>query len=319
MSGQEPGKESSEPELAATPEVSAEKPSSGEPRAEATPIVESAPAPEVKAEPKEMLISAVLPHRRSLPPYIGQAAAVMVAAGLGWFAGSGSFPGTQSRTNAAQEALLSVDWNGLAATVQKNQADAARLASEMHLLKTSVSTVKDTVDRSKQDVAARLGAMGERLDRAQRADQDIAAKVASLVERLDRPDRDATAKLIPAIEAKLAPVAERLDRMERQGLAIANTVAGGAPAAPAAKQAATPAEPTQTAAIPAKGKPQIVEGWILRDVYKGVALLEGRNQRLVEISAGQNLPGVGRIEAIERRGKAWVVVTAKGVISSQQW
>ena len=191
-----------------------------------------------------------------------------------------------------------------------------RLATDLQSLKTSVSALKETVDRSKQDVATRLAAVAERLDKTQHAEQNIAGKVAGLVERLDRSDRDAGVKLIPAVEAKLAPVTERLDRIERQGLAIANTVAAAQPAPPAGKPAPA-AEPAQTAALPEK--PKVVEGWILRDVHKGVALLEGRNQRLFEIAPGQSLPGVGRIEAIERRGKTWVVVTAKGIITSQQW
>jgi hypothetical protein len=62
-----------------------------------------------------------------------------------------------------------------------------------------------------------------------------------------------------------------------------------------------------------------LEGWVLHDVQRGVALVESRNGRLHEIVAGQNLPTVGRVEAIERRGKSWVVVTAKGLITSGRW
>jgi hypothetical protein len=114
-------------------------------------------------------------------------------------------------------------------------------------------------------------------------------------------------------------MAERLDRIERQSVAIANTVAGANPGQAAAKHAPAAPDPAQTASIAEKAKPAVVEGWIIRDVYNGVVLLEGRNRRLIEIAPGQNLPGVGRVEAIERRGKSWVVLTAKGVITSQQW
>jgi hypothetical protein len=63
-----------------------------------------------------------------------------------------------------------------------------------------------------------------------------------------------------------------------------------------------------------------VEGWILREVYDGAALVEARNGRLHEVVPGQNLPSVGRIEGIERRGKAWVVVTSKGFIGPpERW
>ena len=62
-----------------------------------------------------------------------------------------------------------------------------------------------------------------------------------------------------------------------------------------------------------------IEGWVLREVYDGVALIEGRNKRLLEIAPGQSLAGVGRVESIERRGRSWVVVTTRGIITSQPW
>jgi hypothetical protein len=54
---------------------------------------------------------------------------------------------------------------------------------------------------------------------------------------------------------------------------------------------------------------------VLRDVYDGVALVEGRDG-YQEVAVGQMLPGAGRVEAIERRGDRWVVVTSLGLIAS---
>jgi hypothetical protein len=51
-------------------------------------------------------------------------------------------------------------------------------------------------------------------------------------------------------------------------------------------------------------------------VYDGLALIESRNRRLLEVGPGAMVPGVGRVEAIEKRGKRWVVVTAKGLIGT---
>jgi len=31
------------------------------------------------------------------------------------------------------------------------------------------------------------------------------------------------------------------------------------------------------------------------------------------------IPGIGRVEAIERRGREWVVVTARGLIATESW
>ena len=54
---------------------------------------------------------------------------------------------------------------------------------------------------------------------------------------------------------------------------------------------------------------------MLRDVYGGVALLEGR-AGLREVAPGEFLPGVGEIRSIERRGRGWVVVTSRGIIQA---
>jgi hypothetical protein len=78
------------------------------------------------------------------------------------------------------------------------------------------------------------------------------------------------------------------------------------------------ADPTQTGSVPdAKTEPKQMrlDGWVLREVYDGAALVESRTGRLHEVTPGRNLPTVGRVEAIERRGRIWVVVTAKGIIS----
>ena len=56
-----------------------------------------------------------------------------------------------------------------------------------------------------------------------------------------------------------------------------------------------------------------VEGWVLRDVAKGSALIESR-RGLFEVFAGDNIPGVGRVDAIRKQDGRWVVVTSKGLI-----
>ncbi len=57
----------------------------------------------------------------------------------------------------------------------------------------------------------------------------------------------------------------------------------------------------------------ITEGWILRDVQRGTALIEGR-MGLIEVDQGDVVPGLGRIEAIRKQDGRWVVVTSKGLI-----
>ena len=65
-------------------------------------------------------------------------------------------------------------------------------------------------------------------------------------------------------------------------------------------------------------KPEIarlptVEGWVLRDVGNGSALIESR-RGMFEVYAGDPIPGLGRIDAIRKQDGRWVVVTSKGLI-----
>jgi hypothetical protein len=73
--------------------------------------------------------------------------------------------------------------------------------------------------------------------------------------------------------------------------------------------------PQSAAAAEAKpgARPAIVEGWTLRKVYDGTALIEGR-YGIVEVEPGAELPGLGRIQEIRRQDGHWVVVTPRGLI-----
>src|SRR5947209_20628838 len=62
----------------------------------------------------------------------------------------------------------------------------------------------------------------------------------------------------------------------------------------------------------------IVPGWAVRDVYRGVAMLQSGLGGMVEVEPGDVLPGLGRIEAIRRQDGRWVVVTSKGTITSMR-
>jgi hypothetical protein len=77
--------------------------------------------------------------------------------------------------------------------------------------------------------------------------------------------------------------------------------------------AESPATPPPNETKPQK--PPVVEGWVLRSVSDGVALVEGRHG-IIEIEPGDSLPGIGRIHEIKRQDGRWVVVTPKGLIVS---
>jgi len=54
----------------------------------------------------------------------------------------------------------------------------------------------------------------------------------------------------------------------------------------------------------------------VQDVRGGRALVESRYGAVFEVGPGSVLPGLGRVEIIKRQDGQWIVVTARGLISS---
>jgi hypothetical protein len=65
----------------------------------------------------------------------------------------------------------------------------------------------------------------------------------------------------------------------------------------------------------AERPPAPLRNYVLREVFRGGALVEGR-QGMIEIYPGAELPGAGRVRSVERRDGKWVVVTSAGVIDA---
>jgi hypothetical protein len=118
--------------------------------------------------------------------------------------------------------------------------------------------------------------------------------------------------------AQLAKLGERFDRLERAQAASAKsdmvvakeTTGSITPPAPGAAPPLPPAPPQAPSTV--------MSGWVLRDVYRGAALLQSRAGGVIEVEAGDILPGLGRIQSIHRQDGHWVVVTSKGTITSMR-
>jgi hypothetical protein len=62
-------------------------------------------------------------------------------------------------------------------------------------------------------------------------------------------------------------------------------------------------------------KPTTIEGWTLREVTNGIALLEGPNGTW-RVGRGDTVPGLGRVDSIFRWGNRLMVATSNGLIST---
>ena len=143
-----------------------------------------------------------------------------------------------------------------------------------------------------------------------RIDADIVALKASLEHTAktgvtqfnktsDRLDKVEKAQAEPA--AKLAKLSEAVDKLRSAQASAAKDVTGSVP------------QPAAAAPKPEVARLPTVQGWVLRDVANGSALIEGR-RGMYEVYAGDPVPGLGRVDAIRKQDGRWVVVTSKGLI-----
>ena len=155
-----------------------------------------------------------------------------------------------------------------------------------------------SVLRALKSQIAELSAMKSNLDGSIR---NANTQFVAIAERLDRVERAATN---PA--AQLAHIADAVDRLNKIN------------AAPETTSSITPMTTGPMTTPPAESKitDRLVEDWVVQDVHGDRALVEGRNGSLFEVGAGSILPGVGRVEAVKRQDGQWVVVTARGLITS---
>ena len=62
-------------------------------------------------------------------------------------------------------------------------------------------------------------------------------------------------------------------------------------------------------------RPTTIEGWMVRDVIGGAAVLEGPGG-VWSVTRGDTVPGVGTVDSIVRWGNRWIVATSGGLIST---
>jgi len=177
------------------------------------------------------------------------------------------------------------------ASSQSSSKDSA-LETSVARIDAEIVALKASLEHTSRTTTGQLNKASDRLDKVEKAQAEPAAKLAKLSEAVDKL-RTAQASA-PTAAAAPAP---------------AKDITGSIP------QQAAPAAPPAPAASP---KPEVarmptVEGWILRDVANGSALIESR-RGMYEVYAGDPIPGLGRVDAIRRQDGRWVVVTSKGLI-----
>lgn len=216
--------------------------------------------------------------------------------------GSGMFGKRRLSALAAVVALaaLAGALGGALATVGLTHFAAGNSAATGNLmLEASVAridadilTLKASVEHTSKMGMSQFNKTSDRLDKVEKAQAEPAAKLAKLSEAVDRLR---AAPPVAPVPVAAAP-------------AVAKEVTGSiTPPVAAAAPVPLPAPKPEVARLPT------VEGWVLRDVADGGALIEGR-RGMYEVYAGDAIPGLGRVDAIRKQDGRWVVVTSKGLI-----
>jgi hypothetical protein len=210
------------------------------------------------------------------------AAASMVAVLLGAAVGS-----------AATAGLLYLNLN---AAPTAAPADPTAFTASFDRINRELATLKASVDGSAKQSNAQVAKIADRMERAEKGQADTTAK--------------------------LARTAESLDRLERRlaAPAAAGDITGSLPTGTLGTLPAGPGDRTAALADPkraAPAQPAILEGWVLRDVFNGAAMIQTPRNGILEVIPGDTLPGLGRIEGVRRQDGRWVVVTSRGLIVSR--
>ena len=228
----------------------------------------------------------------SQAPFAAMAAVVALAAVAGAIGGALATSGL-GRGSATE-----------VATAPRNielEAAVARIDADIVALKASV-------EQNAKLGVTQFNKTSDRLEKVEKAQVEPAGKLAKLSDEVSklRAAQPLPRRLAAAAPAQVAAAAPATTTVPKD--------VTGSVAPPAA--AATPPAAPATAAKPEIARLPTVEGWVLRDVGYGGALIEGR-RGVFEIYAGDSIPGVGRVDAIRKQDGRWVVVTSKGLIVSR--
>jgi hypothetical protein len=179
---------------------------------------------------------------------------------------------------------------GLSHFVADDATSAGTLEASVARIDADILALKASVEHTSRMGMSQFNKTSDRLDKVEKAQAEPAAKLARLSEAMDKLRAAPPAALVPVAAA---PVAAPMAAKEVTG-SITPPAAAAAPK-------------VEVARLPT------VDGWVLRDVANGGALIEGR-RGIYEVYAGDAVPGLGRVDAIRKQDGRWVVVTSKGLI-----
>jgi hypothetical protein len=244
------------------------------PKGEAALKAEAGPKPETGPKPAAAAMAKVMRGKRQVSALAASVAVAAIAGAVGGALATSVM--MRSGGDAAASASADPDL----------QASVTRISGD-------VDTLKANVDQIAKAGQGLMSDTGDRLDRLEREQAETSARMLKFSEGTTDRVRSPQSNAMAAV----APIQPR----DTTGSVSAATTAG----APGQARAAAPK--TDVGRLP------ILEGWTLRDVSRGGAVIEGKHG-FYEVYAGDPVPGLGKVDAIRRQDGRWVVVTTKGLV-----
>ena len=247
-----------------------------------------------------------------------KAASLAAALGLGWLLGAQTYDAS-ARSPQVIDAVAS-----LATRMDDVEAANRQLqAQDFAGMKASLASMQENLEASRAQTHMAIIEFSARVDKV---DRETAARLAvagrQAVERFERMDREIAVRLAEVSKA-VTQASQRVEKLEQRPLPLATS--GVTLSLPSFIQPAQPplipSETTQVAPAPQRNAKALripVNGYVLREVRDGVAVLEG-HAGLRQVTMGDAIPGAGTVRAIQKRGGEWVVVTSIGVIDAKAY
>jgi hypothetical protein len=222
---------------------------------------------------------------------------IALTGGIGWYAGAqAGLPASEVNQNSQVSQIsqaMPVSQNAaMAETINAQAATIAALEARLQKLESAPGV--------EASIKPAIEILAQRIDEIARRQTGALTQTSN---RLDRTDRD--------FGSRLDRMSERIERMEKQ-VSSETPVGSTEKNVTAVPRAEPPAEKTK----PEASKARQLRGYVLRDVFRGGAVIESR-YGLMEVTPGVQLPGAGRVRSVEQRDGRWVVVTTAGVIESR--
>jgi|RhiMethySRZTD1v2_1073278.scaffolds.fasta_scaffold09608_9 hypothetical protein len=274
---------------------------------------------------------------------------LVVALGAGWVAGLkthetidlAQLPSAARAKLAGLGSLVETSRMRLSATLQRRATDeqttpessptterARFVAREIEGISLKIDQCQVSSEAAVESLRDTLNQIVSSLEGSQR---QLEAEFEALRARLDRGDRNdpAATRNDPAatgpVITRLQELNERLDRIERSAAvaalskapqpAVANNSVPGTTTTALAPDSAAATAP-KSGDKPPNAETNRIPNWIVREVIDGTAILQGP-RGVIEVSTGDLIPGVGRVQSIAKKGGRWIVATNKGVISAR--